>query len=86
MFYRWDTGPFGACSVSCGGGERVRPVRCVQKDEANAVIVPDSECATDMAPNTVEKCNPQHCPARYNDTLLLNMMHTSPEVCSASFY
>lgn len=86
MFYRWDTGPFGACSVSCGGGERVRPVRCVQKDIANVVIVPDSECAPDMAPNTVEKCNQQHCPARYNDTSLLNMMQTSPGVCSASSY
>lgn len=65
LFHRWDTGVFGPCSASCGGGERVRPVRCVQKDGADVVKVPDSECSADTAPNTVEKCNLQHCPARY---------------------
>lgn len=63
---RWDTGVFGPCSASCGGGERVRPVRCVQKDGADVVKVPDSECSADTAPNTVEKCNLQHCPARWH--------------------
>ena len=55
---------FGPCSASCGGGERVRPVRCVQDHVADVVKVPDSECSSDTAPNTVEKCNLQHCPAR----------------------
>uniref|UniRef100_A0A7N6BKK5 Peptidase M12B domain-containing protein n=1 Tax=Anabas testudineus TaxID=64144 RepID=A0A7N6BKK5_ANATE len=36
---RWDTGSFGPCSASCGGGERVRPVRCVQKHGAEVVKV-----------------------------------------------
>ncbi|KAK2837569.1 hypothetical protein Q5P01_014781 [Channa striata] len=62
---RWDTGMFGPCSASCGGGERVRPVRCVQKDEATVVQVPDSECPPDTAPEAVERCNLQHCPARW---------------------
>ncbi|XP_042343691.1 A disintegrin and metalloproteinase with thrombospondin motifs 13 [Plectropomus leopardus] len=72
---RWDTGVFGPCSASCGGGERVRPVRCVQEDGADAVEVPDSECPPDTAPNTIAKCNLEHCPARW---------HVSdPEECSA---
>ncbi|XP_071338451.1 A disintegrin and metalloproteinase with thrombospondin motifs 13 isoform X2 [Trachinotus anak] len=63
---RWDTGTFGPCSASCGGGERVRPVRCIQKHGADVVKVPDSECPPETAPNAVEKCNLQHCPARWN--------------------
>lgn len=51
----------------------MRPVRCVQKHRANVVKVPDSECPPDTAPNTVEKCNRQHCPARYKVTVLLNV-------------
>ncbi|XP_068558937.1 A disintegrin and metalloproteinase with thrombospondin motifs 13 isoform X2 [Cebidichthys violaceus] len=61
----WDTGMFGSCSASCGGGERVRPVRCVQIHGADVVKVADSECPPDKAPDTVEKCNLQHCPARW---------------------
>ncbi|XP_045890973.1 A disintegrin and metalloproteinase with thrombospondin motifs 13 [Micropterus dolomieu] len=61
---RWDTGKFGPCSTSCGGGERVRPVRCVRKHAADVVEVPESECPP-TTPNTVEKCNLQHCPARW---------------------
>uniref|UniRef100_UPI003AAB22C6 A disintegrin and metalloproteinase with thrombospondin motifs 13 n=1 Tax=Centroberyx gerrardi TaxID=166262 RepID=UPI003AAB22C6 len=63
---RWDTGEFGPCSASCGGGERVRPVRCVQRQGADVVKVPASECPPDAAPNAVEKCNLQHCPARWH--------------------
>ncbi|XP_059193400.1 A disintegrin and metalloproteinase with thrombospondin motifs 13 [Centropristis striata] len=62
---RWDAGMFGPCSASCAGGERVRPVRCVQKHGVDVVEVPDSECSPDTAPITVEKCNLQHCPARW---------------------
>ncbi|XP_035495568.2 A disintegrin and metalloproteinase with thrombospondin motifs 13 isoform X2 [Scophthalmus maximus] len=62
---RWDTGNFGSCSASCGGGERVRPVKCVQTHGAEVVKVPDSECPPEAAPNAVEKCNMQHCPARW---------------------
>uniref|UniRef100_A0A8C4IRG4 A disintegrin and metalloproteinase with thrombospondin motifs 13 n=1 Tax=Dicentrarchus labrax TaxID=13489 RepID=A0A8C4IRG4_DICLA len=62
---RWDTGMFGPCSASCGGGERVRPVGCVQTHGSDVVKVPDFKCPSDTAPNTVEKCNLQHCPARW---------------------
>lgn len=64
-------GPFGPCNASCGGGERVRPVDCV-RDLSGAEVekVPDSECSPDMAPDTVEKCNLQPCPARCGGTVL----------------
>ncbi|KAM9391509.1 A disintegrin and metalloproteinase with thrombospondin motifs 13 [Pholidichthys leucotaenia] len=60
----WEVGSFGPCSASCGGGERVRPVRCVQKQGSDLVKVSDSECP-DTAPQPVEKCNLPHCPARW---------------------
>ncbi|XP_034025428.1 A disintegrin and metalloproteinase with thrombospondin motifs 13 [Thalassophryne amazonica] len=63
---RWDTGMFGPCSASCGGGERLRPVRCVQTQGAIDVKVPHSECPPDSAPDSVKKCNLQHCPGRWN--------------------
>nr|XP_043882163.1 A disintegrin and metalloproteinase with thrombospondin motifs 13 isoform X3 [Solea senegalensis]XP_043882164.1 A disintegrin and metalloproteinase with thrombospondin motifs 13 isoform X3 [Solea senegalensis] len=63
---RWDAGQFGACSASCGGGQMVRPVRCVQKHGADVATVPDSECSPDAAPRAVEQCNVQHCPARWH--------------------
>ncbi|XP_068422423.1 A disintegrin and metalloproteinase with thrombospondin motifs 13 [Clinocottus analis] len=61
----WDTGTFGFCSASCGGGERVRPVKCVQIHGTDVVQVSNSKCPPDTAPDTVEKCNLQHCPARW---------------------
>uniref|UniRef100_A0A3B5MAN1 Peptidase M12B domain-containing protein n=1 Tax=Xiphophorus couchianus TaxID=32473 RepID=A0A3B5MAN1_9TELE len=63
---RWDAGNFGVCSASCGGGFRVRHVRCVQKRESDVVKVPDSECSADTAPHPLEKCNLHHCPARWS--------------------
>lgn len=42
----------------------MRPIRCVQIHGDSVVNVPDSECPADKAPNPVEKCNLQHCPAR----------------------
>uniref|UniRef100_H3D7B4 ADAM metallopeptidase with thrombospondin type 1 motif, 13 n=1 Tax=Tetraodon nigroviridis TaxID=99883 RepID=H3D7B4_TETNG len=62
---RWDTGPFGPCSTSCGGGEHERLVRCVQTLGRAEVQVPNSECPAETAPHSVEKCNLQHCPARW---------------------
>ncbi|XP_061762864.1 A disintegrin and metalloproteinase with thrombospondin motifs 13 isoform X2 [Nerophis ophidion] len=61
----WTTGAFGPCSSSCGGGERIRPVRCIQEHGGDVVRVLDSDCPADLMPNAVETCNLQHCPARW---------------------
>ncbi|XP_077417483.1 A disintegrin and metalloproteinase with thrombospondin motifs 13 isoform X3 [Vanacampus margaritifer] len=60
----WITGKFGSCSASCGRGEKTRSVTCVQKHGTDVVRVPDSECPADLAPNAVENCHLQLCPAR----------------------
>lgn len=44
----------------------MRPVRCVQKHGSDVVKVPDSKCPPDTAPHAIEKCNLQHCPARWH--------------------
>ncbi|KAM4615754.1 A disintegrin and metalloproteinase with thrombospondin motifs 13 isoform 2-T2 [Polymixia lowei] len=72
---RWETGEFGPCSASCGGGERVRPLRCVQSQGVDVVTVAASECPQDSVPNAVGKCNLQHCPARWRVS--------EPGTCSA---
>lgn len=72
---RWETGEFGPCSTLCGGGEKVRPVRCVQEQGEDLVDVSESECTLETAPHAVEKCNVHHCPARWNVS--------EPEQCSA---
>ncbi|XP_076010207.1 A disintegrin and metalloproteinase with thrombospondin motifs 13 isoform X2 [Genypterus blacodes] len=72
---KWDTGEFGPCSASCGGGRRQRPVRCVQRQGNEVSQVPDSECSPDLAPNAAETCNIAHCPARWRVT--------EPGECSA---
>ncbi|XP_049619509.1 A disintegrin and metalloproteinase with thrombospondin motifs 13 [Syngnathus scovelli] len=62
----WITGRFGSCSTTCGSGEKIRSVTCVQKHGTDDERVPDSECPADSAPNAVEKCNLQSCPARWH--------------------
>ncbi|XP_053727071.1 A disintegrin and metalloproteinase with thrombospondin motifs 13 isoform X2 [Synchiropus splendidus] len=61
----WETGQFGPCSVSCGGGEKVRPVFCVQNHDGDLRKVPDSDCPAESAPKSIEKCNIHVCPARW---------------------
>ncbi|KAM3611671.1 uncharacterized protein V6R79_022270 [Siganus canaliculatus] len=63
---RWEAGAFGPCSASCGRGQRARPVRCVQKLGSDVIAVPDSACPDEAAPQAVEECNQQLCPARWH--------------------
>ncbi|KAL0979470.1 hypothetical protein UPYG_G00185490 [Umbra pygmaea] len=62
----WEIGQFGPCSASCGGGEKLRTVRCVQRQGTDILQVPASQCFQDSVPPSVEGCNLQLCPARWN--------------------
>ncbi|CAL8332418.1 unnamed protein product [Arctogadus glacialis] len=72
---RWEAGTFGPCSASCGGGCRVRPVRCVRTQGGAVADVPVTECLSDSAPHTSEACSLQPCTARW--------LVSDPGLCSA---
>ncbi len=53
----WYAGPYGTCSVRCGGGTQTRPVYC--RDGAGAQV-PSSWCAG-APPSGSTSCNPVRC-------------------------
>ncbi|MDD2907924.1 MAG: FISUMP domain-containing protein [Candidatus Gracilibacteria bacterium] len=55
--YSWDTGAYGTCSVSCGGGTQTRTVSCKRND---GTIVVDSFCSG-TKPTTSQTCNINVC-------------------------
>ncbi|KAL2092653.1 hypothetical protein ACEWY4_012451 [Coilia grayii] len=71
----WEVGEFGPCSASCGGGEQVRKVRCVQRRDQEQTEVPTPLCPQHSQPPTRGSCATQPCPARWRVSV--------PGVCSA---
>ena len=59
ILYSWQTGAYGACSLSCGGGTQTAPAICKQN---NGAIVADGLCAGAKPAATSQSCNPQACP------------------------
>lgn len=55
--YSWQTGSFGSCSVSCGGGTQTRTVSCGRSDGAT---VSDSFCSG-AKPSASQSCNTTAC-------------------------
>lgn len=54
---QWKTGPWSECNKECGGGEKQRDVRCVDKFEFQ---IPTNYC-TEASPKSTERCNTQPC-------------------------
>ena len=59
ILYSWQTGAYGACSLSCGGGTQTAPAICKQN---NGAIVADGLCAGAKPASTSQSCNTQACP------------------------
>lgn len=58
--FAWKTGAWGACSVSCGGGQRSRTVTCWNVTDDKAAQ--PSDCPAGTKPSTTGACNTQACP------------------------
>ncbi|XP_032997191.1 A disintegrin and metalloproteinase with thrombospondin motifs 9 isoform X4 [Lacerta agilis] len=56
---QWRTGPWGACSVSCGRGQKYREVYCLSKDGTH---LENNLCKHLAKPNVQRKCRGGRCP------------------------
>ena len=66
--YAWNTGSWGTCSASCGGGTQTRSVTCLRND---GQTVADSLCTkyAGSKPAASQQCNTQSCAeCRYSNT------------------
>ncbi|KAI0210581.1 Protein madd-4 [Lamellibrachia satsuma] len=69
---RWHTFEYGPCSVSCGGGVRIRPVQCVQGviGSEQFAILPGSICPPPAPSNRVPcnllDCSPEWAPSEWS--------------------
>eukprot|EP00795_Rhopilema_esculentum_P006001 gene6001-11369_t len=61
--YGWMQGPWGPCSVYCGGGiTRRRPSRCVHIDGSKVSLVSNSYCSgAKKPPVEMKTCNEKKC-------------------------
>lgn len=57
--YSWQTGSWGVCSETCGGGSQFREVICVQIP--GGLPVEDTFCSSDPKPATSQACNTEPC-------------------------
>ncbi|ROL48379.1 A disintegrin and metalloproteinase with thrombospondin motifs 20 [Anabarilius grahami] len=59
---QWRTGPWGACSVSCGVGRSTRRVVCMNYHHQ----VDESFCHPEERPSTEQECAPVPCQSSYH--------------------
>ncbi|XP_015758816.1 PREDICTED: A disintegrin and metalloproteinase with thrombospondin motifs 18-like [Acropora digitifera] len=69
--FKWETGRWSGCSLSCASGIKTRSRRCVRQDFVNDKIINttsnDEACPAPM-PNKTEPCNTQPCKAMWKFT------------------
>uniref|UniRef100_A0AAR5PUC8 Ig-like domain-containing protein n=1 Tax=Dendroctonus ponderosae TaxID=77166 RepID=A0AAR5PUC8_DENPD len=58
---KWFIGEWGSCSLSCGGGTRVRQVHCIEESNNTKLLVDESKCGAHK-PWVEEVCNQIDCP------------------------
>ncbi|CAH0552032.1 unnamed protein product [Brassicogethes aeneus] len=59
---KWHVGEWGGCSLTCGGGSKVREVYCAEEANNTKIKVKNNKCGTPM-PWEEEMCNEQACPS-----------------------
>lgn len=57
--YSWIPGPWGQCTVPCGGGSQTRSLHCVRNDGLHRHPTFCSDIL--QRPDTARECNPQAC-------------------------
>eukprot|EP01029_Cantina_marsupialis_P020653 TRINITY_DN4854_c0_g3_i14.p1 TRINITY_DN4854_c0_g3~~TRINITY_DN4854_c0_g3_i14.p1 ORF type:complete len:3558 (-),score=1428.50 TRINITY_DN4854_c0_g3_i14:281-10087(-) len=67
--YGWITGSWGSCSVSCGGGLRIRSVSCEASPSGKIVL--DSYCEAISRPSNVDSCGTGVCLIEYHTSYLI---------------
>ncbi|XP_071846018.1 ADAMTS-like protein 1 isoform X4 [Apostichopus japonicus] len=75
----WLTGLFSECSVTCGHGQRFRPVKCTQiLGNGETIILDSSECSGESAPPAVETCSLDVCfaPAILSNSSIFEQQET----------
>uniref|UniRef100_A0A8C4SLX1 ADAM metallopeptidase with thrombospondin type 1 motif, 16 n=1 Tax=Erpetoichthys calabaricus TaxID=27687 RepID=A0A8C4SLX1_ERPCA len=62
----WRTGDWGECSRSCGAGEQMRAVSCIQKTSNHDMqVLADSKCQAPV-PLRWQSCNMHSCPPAWS--------------------
>ncbi len=59
--YSWQTGDYGPCNDTCGGGRKIRVVQCIRSTDGQ--VVNDSYC-TDTKPESISYDCPELGPSR----------------------
>ncbi|XP_045473745.1 protein madd-4 isoform X3 [Harmonia axyridis] len=64
---RWHAGDWGPCTVTCGGGSRVRQVYCVEEANNTKIKVNEMKCFG-LKPRFQESCNQFECPTWHSSS------------------